>query len=245
MKINYTAAEIENLLGSVASKLDGTNVATSLDETAPEKTLPSIGLVRAVNEKFDSLSDPDVFEGLFRNIPNADIFTQVDREKFEAQNLSSFKGVFANAALRASALNTVDFAGGEITFLIDNGVGLQSWDYWDKTSGVWKTGRLVSGGSIGTLEVPTQGTVVYTALDTTKFKTAAIMLSATKAGGQYHALTTLIGTNGTDSYYTVYGDLGNTDLVTVATAMNGTSLEFRVTTLASEVTLKASKFAEM
>lgn len=241
-KISYTAQEFEQLLGSIDSKLTQDDVSNDFDGGADR--LASAELVRILNDKFNSLSDEDVFKALYLNIANAEIYTTEEKEKLQTQDLSAFKGVFSNASLRNAALVTTAYTGKEITFLLDNGLGQQTWDYWDNIEHVWKQSKVVASGSVDLLVVPSIGTVTYTTLDKTKFQTCKMTIQATKTT-QYQGLEILIGTNGADSYSVSYAEIGNATLMDITTLVNGDFVEVKVTTLASDVTLKARKTAEV
>lgn len=244
-KIKYTAQELEALLNSIDSKLTLDDVSNDFE--GGTKKLASAELAKILNTKFESLSNPDTFKGLYLNIPGSAIFTITDKTKLGTLDLSSFKGVFTNSSLRADALPpsiTNNYAGKEISFLLDNGLGQQSWDYWDSLTHTWKPSKVAAAGTVDSLTVASVGTVVYTTLDKTKYQTCKITLQATKTT-QYQSMELLVGTNGTDTYITSYAELGNASLIDVAAVVNGNFMDIQVTTLASNVVLKARKTAEI
>lgn len=241
-KIAYTAQELERLLGSIDDKLTQDDVSNNF--LGGVSKVASAELVKILSQRFDSLSDQNVFKALFLNIANAEIYTTEEKQKLQTQDLSAFKGVFSNESLRTAALVTSAYTGKEITFLLDNGLGQQSWDYWDNINHVWKQSKVVASGSVGSFLVSTIGTVAYTTFDKTKFQSCKMTIQATKTT-QYQSLEILVGTNGTDTYSVSYAEIGNATLMEITTAVVGDFVEVRVTSLASDVTLKARKTAEI
>lgn len=241
-KISYTAQDLERLLNSIDGKLNPDDIVK--DFTGGLDKVASAELAKILSDRFDTLQNADVFKTLYLNITNAEIYTTEEKEKLQAQDLSAFKGVFSNASLRNAALVTTTYTGKEITFLLDNGLGQQTWDYWDNINHVWKQSKVVAAGTVDSLIVPSIGTVTYTTMDKTKFQSCKMTIQATKTG-QYQALEILIGTNGTDTYSVSYAEIGNATLMDIATSITGDFVEVKVTTLASDVTLKARKTAEI
>jgi hypothetical protein len=148
-----------------------------------------------------------------------------------------------NAATRAVAINTTELAGNEITFLMDNGLGYQSWDYWDATAGLWVSAKAQVPGALDPVTVPGIATLVYAAFDKTNYRSASFHLTATK-DEQYQSMIVMIGSNGVDVYSTTYAELGNATIIAIDTNMVGNLVELRTTTLASGVTVVAKKISE-
>lgn len=238
---SYTGAEIQRLLSSISSKLDSTVIRN--DFTGGTDVVASAELAKILNDQFQQFLDPNFFRDLVASIPDNNLFTDADKAKLESVDNTTYKGVFLTPTDRNTNLPTTGFTGKEVTFLLDDGSGLQSWDYWDTATNTWKKAKLVSTDEIENITFPTVGTGTLSTFDRTEKRAGKYLIYATK-GLDFQAYEFLAGTNGTDTYISAFGEVGNAQLFNVAANISGNNVNITVTTLTTSVTVSARRVNE-
>lgn len=237
-KASYTGAEIDRLLASIDSKLDSSAIRN--DFLGGTDRVASAELAKTLHTQFQQVLDPNFFRDLIAEIPDNNLFTDLDKAKLDSVDNSTYKGVFLNAADRTSKLSTSGFVGKEVTFLLNDGDGLQSWDYWDTASGAWRKAKLVSTDEIANQTFPTVATGVIASYNRTERRVGKFVVYGTKTT-EFQSFEFLVGTNGVDTYLVAYGEIGNAQLFGVDATLTGNTINVRVTTLTTGVTIAARR----
>lgn len=232
---SFTGSEVDRLLASISNKLDSSVIKN--DFTGGADLVASAELAKLLNDQMERVLDPNYFRDLFLSIPDSNLFTDADKAKLAAVDNSTYKGVFTNPADRSTNLPTTGFVGKEVTFLLDDGTGLQSWDYWDTVTSSWKKAKLVSVDELANQTFPTVGTGILAQFDKTEKRMGKFVVYATRTGGDFQGFEFLIGTNLTDTYISAYGEIGNAVLFDVDATVSGNTINVRVTTLTNSVTV--------
>jgi len=235
---SYTGQQIDRLLGSISSKLDATAIKN--DFLGGEGQVASAELAKILNDQFQQFLDPNFFRDLIQNIPDNNLFTDEDKAKLDAVDNTTYKGVFLNSADRSANLSTSGFTGKEITFLLDDGEGLQAWDYWDTSTSSWEKAKLVTADELANLTFPTVGTGVLATFDKTERRVGKFVVYGTKVL-DFQSFEFLVGTNGTDTFISAFGEVGNAQLFDVDAQVSGDTINVRVTTLTSGVTVSGRR----
>lgn len=201
----YTGRQIDELLGSIQGKIDTTYIVN--DWSGGVDLVASAELAKQLYERLEKFKDPNYVKELYLTIPDADIFTVQDRARLD-RTIGFFLGSFPNAAERNLAINTIGFKGGEITFLMDDGEGLQELSYWDTNTLSWRKSkwtREMGGGN----ETPSTGpdTGIIT-IDRNKFSTGKYLVKA-EQGLLVKAIELLVVSAGDNSWWTSYAPIGN------------------------------------
>lgn len=238
----FTGTEIDSILSSVKTKIDASLIVTNFN--GGTNLIASAETVKILYTSLQQFNDPNYIKQLIISVPGNNLFTDEYKNKIDGIS-DKFKGSFANAAARDVAINATNFAGGEIVFLMDDGSDyhLQAWTYWDNLNGVWKKSILTKTGDVTPVSVATAGTAVTTTVDKTLYSTMKAVVYARK-GLQLQAVEVLLSSNGTDVYYTVYGELANTSLFTLSVDIVGNSIRLLATTTTTSVTIYIKKLAE-
>lgn len=231
---SFTGSQIDRLLSSISSKLDASVIKN--DFTGGANLVASAELAKQLNFQIERVLDPNYFQELFLSIPNSNLFTNADKSKLDAVDNTTYKGVFTNPTDRSTNLTTTGFVGKEVTFLLDDGSGLQSWDYWDTISGSWKKAKLISSDELANQTFPTVGTGTLATYLKTEKRIGKFVVYAYK-NTDFQGYEFLVGTNGTDTFITAYGEIGNASLFDVDATISGNTINVRVTTLTSAVTI--------
>lgn len=231
---SFTGSEIDRLLASISDKLDASVIKN--DFTGGADLVASAELAKQLNFQIERVLDPNYFKQLFLQIPDSNLFTNADKSKLDAVDNTTYKGVFTNPADRSTNLPTTGFVGKEVTFLLDDGNGIQSWDYWDPVGGAWKKAKLVSTDELSNQTFPTVGTGILAQFNRTERRMGKFVVYATK-NTDFQGFEFLVGTNGTDTFISAYGEIGNAALFDVDATITGNNVNVRVTTLTSAVTI--------
>ncbi|ACV50244.1 hypothetical protein [Delftia phage PhiW-14] len=201
----YTGRQIDELLGSIRGKIDTTYIVN--DWSGGKDLVSSAELSKLLYERLEKFNDPIYVKELYLTIPDADIFTKQDRAKLD-RTIGFFLGSFPNAAERNLAINTIGFKGGELTFLMDDGEGLQELSYWDTSSLSWQKSKWTREMNGGT-EAPSTGSdTAVIVIDRNKFSAGKYMVKATQ-GLLVQVIELLVVIAGDHAWWTSYAPVGN------------------------------------
>lgn len=237
---SFTGSEIDRLLASISDKLDASVIKN--DFTGGVNLVASAELAKQLNFQIERVLDPNYFKQLFLQIPDSNLFTNADKFKLDAVDNTTYKGVYATPADRSTNLSTSGFTGKEITFLLSDADGLQSWDYWDTGSGSWKKAKLVTADELADQTFATVGTGIVASYAIADKKFGKFLIYATRST-DFQGFEFLVGTNGTDTYISSYGEVGNAALFDVDATITSGTVNVRCTTLTSAVTVRARRLS--
>lgn len=239
----YTGAQIDKLLASVPSKLDQTLIVNDLTTGGATK-IASAETVKVLGASIEQFKNPNYFKSLLLSIPDSNLYTNAEKAKLASLS-PLFVGSFLDAATRLSALVTTNYTGREISFLVNDGQGLNEWSRWDTTQNAWVKVQLYRTGEIATLGIVSPTIVTLTTLDITKYTMCKVILTAKAATSVQASEFAVVYANG-DTYVSEYGELGNsTSLYTITTSVSGNNVLIKITTTVGSTYVTAKKVAEI
>lgn len=237
----YTGRQIDELLGSIQGKIDTTYIVN--DWSGGTDLVASAELAKNLHDRLEKFKDPNFVKELYLTIPDADIFTKQDRARLD-RTIGFFLGSFPNAAERNLAINTIGFKGGEITFLIDDGEGLQELSYWDTNTLSWRKSkwtREMGGGS----ETPSTGPdTPVIVVDRNKFSSGKYLVKA-QQGLLVKVLEVIFTSAGDNSWWTSYAPIGNLSGVSIKGITMGTGTINISVTAPTGTVFKFQRIAEI
>ena len=243
----WTGREIDEGIASIKDKLDSSDIVH--DFSGGESKVSSGELSKTLKTLIDQIKTPSFFQSLYLSIPNAALYTTALNAKLTALS-PDFKGVFANASVRNSSLNTLAYTGKELCLLLDSGLGdgTQAFQYWSTSLVSWITVKLTNDGSLTQVLYPTIGTATFHTIPIANTDTVELTFRAKKIlSNQYQAFSCLIGLapDGVTTFINHSNDIGNFELITVSTLVSSGLLRIMVTTLATDVVVDAKIVAQL
>jgi len=221
----FTGQEIDEAIATMRASSLGIGLLVN-DFSGGVSKIASAELAKILKTTVDANDEPAHIKAQLMSIPNAKVLSDVEYNRVvNLGNTVAFRGSFANADARATATNTesVGYIGGEITFIADDGSHdhLPEFSTWDWNNSVWRKVQLYNEG--GTFPV-----VVATASATNLFNFKANRYSAIKVlivssngnGTQKQVQEALITHIGTDTYISVYNEVGNANLISLSSVYN-------------------------
>jgi hypothetical protein len=238
----YTGAEIDSLLTSITNKIDASFIVNNFD--GGENLVASAELAQILYKESQRFSDPNYIRSLILSIPQAVIVTQSDLDKLN-RLAGAFQGSYADAPTRNTTVNTGSFRGGELTFLVNDGTGIQELSYWNASQLTWSKAKFIPSPNTDPVTSTAGGTVVGITLDLNRYKTAKYIVKAETAT-EMVVFELLLCIKGSNTMWTTYGYVGNN--MNIARVLNCT---FSVTDLtvnlsvSPNVSFSFSKIMEM
>lgn len=237
----YTGKEIDQLLSSISNKIDLSYIVNNWD--GGDQLVASAELAKTLFLEQQKLQDPNYIRELFLSIPDSVVFTKTDKDRLD-RLAGFFQGSFANAAARNVAVSTLGFKGGELTFLVNDENGVQELSYWDIGSLTWKKSRFLPDPISAPTTIIPAGVVVGIVMDKTKYGAAKYLVKA-ETTSQIRAFEMLIVVKGANTYWTVYGEVGEGTLVSVenvSIAGNDVRINLRV---GANTTIRFARLTEL
>ena len=201
----FSGQQIDALLASVTNKLD---IGFIIDNyTGGAELVASAESVKRIYLDLQQFNDPNYIKGLITSIPDALIFTRSDKNKLD-RLAGFFQGSFPTSTERNSSVTTVGFHGGELTFLIDDGTGVQELSYWDNATLGWKKSVFVASMNSDIITNTLATTKVLIQIDKTKFQTLKYLIR-TESASQVFGFELNILLKNSDVFWTTSASLGN------------------------------------
>lgn len=238
----FTGAEIDTLLASISNKIDSSIIIN--DFSGGTTKVASAELAKILYADFQSLSNPNYLLSIIETIPDFNVFTTAEKTKLDGMS-GEFKGVFQTTTDRDNNLVTTSYVGGECCIIVDVANSLGEIEEWVVGYG-WTRIELYNLGNLTTVTMSSTTATVYT-YSTLIDSTAKMILTAQKVIGAVNniqSIELLVCSNGTDVFYTTYGNIGNNNsLVTInvsyssptvtvyISGTSGTSINGRVSSL--------------
>ena len=195
----YTGKEIDELLASISGKIDSSIISLDIEENDPNK-VPATTITRNLYDQLQLFRDPSYILGIIQTLPGNNVFTDAYRLKLDSLN-TQFKGAFLNRTSRNTALDSGNFSGGELTFILDDGDDGQAWDYWDNQTLSWKPAKLFKQGYENPIDAPTATTIRFAAFDVNSYTGCEFVVSAINNTKTNVAVTKILAAvDGTNSY---------------------------------------------
>lgn len=238
----FSGPQIEELLASISNKLELGHIVN--DYTGGVELVASAESVKALYVDLQQFNDPNYIKGLITSIPDSLIFTKDDKKRLD-RLAGVFQGSFPDLASRNSGVTTVGFKGGELTFIVDDGNGLQELSYWDNGSLSWKKSQFIASPNSAAITNTTNETKVLIKIDKTKYQTSKYLVR-TESNLQVFAFELNIILKNGDVFWTTSASLGNNpDLMQISSiTTDSTSINVNCT-VGANTTSKFSKIAEM
>lgn len=249
----FSGQEIDELLSTIQFKLDGFSIVNEFT-TGGATRVASAETVKLLKSYIDLLETPDHLKTIMANIEDDNFLTDalytkllnsatltLDQKNYVLGLSDKFKGSFATAAAR-NAIITTNFMGGELTFLLDDGYGYQTLDFWDNNSHSWKKFQL-STAAVSVTQLDSLGISPIITFDSNVHSTVKIVITATNTD-KLQTKEVLVSSDGVDTYITELANIGNYSLMDVSTDMTGSIVRIRVDNKVLGTTYKATKVVE-
>lgn len=201
----YTGIEIDEILTSVGSKIGSEIITTDINNGDIDR-VPAASITKYLNERIEELNDPYYLLNIWMRLPDNNQFTDAHADKLDKLN-DQFKGSFLTEAIRAETLETRDFLGGELTFIINAGNNISRFDWFNANTRQWVPARFITDGTVDPINVPVPASIQFTGFDTSKNTSAKIIVSA-KTGNRIKVIEALVTTNGIDTFLTQHNVAG-------------------------------------
>ncbi len=236
----FSGMEIDALLASISNKIDSSYIVN--DYSGGTKLVASAEVAKQLFISLSRFDDPNFIRTLILSVPGSIIFTQADKDKIN-RLAGFFQGSYPTIAARNLAVPTLGFTGGELTFIVDDGNGVQELSYWDFSSLTWKKSKFVPDIVSGTTNFPTTGTVVAISMDKTKYSVAKYQVKA-ETDTAIRLFEIIVALKGANVFWTVANDIGDLTSISVVSAVivgNQCQISFSVT---GNTTVKFSRLSE-
>ncbi len=211
----FSGMEIDALLASISTKIDLSYIVN--DFSGGEKLVASAEIAKQLFISLQRFDDPNYIKSLILSIPNSIIFTQEDKDKIN-RLAGFFQGSFPTIAARNLAVPTLGFTGGELTFIVNDGNGVQELSYWDVGSLTWKKSKFVPDIVSASTNFPTAGTVVAISMDKVKYSTAKYQVRA-ETDTAVRMFEVMVVIKNANVFWTVANDIGDLTSISVASAV--------------------------
>ena len=240
----YTGKEIDELLSSIKLKIDETYITN--DYSGGTNRVASAELAKDLDTRVKKFQDPNFFKDLLSQVPDNNLFTDDYKAKLESLS-DKFKGVFNNKADRDAAINTVNFLGGEITLLLDDGSDskLQEWSVWNNQRSRWEKSLFYKSGELDPITITVPGTVVFASFDRTLYNTCKMLITGVN-GSASQCCEALLVHNNNDTFLSVISTVGSTNqMFKLSTALVGDMVRLLAQTTATGAQIRIKKIVEM
>ena len=227
----FSGQQIDDAVSGMQNVL--TKVSIVNDFSGGTDKAASAQLAVTLNNSIINLTSPASIQTALLSINGNQMFTTAEQTKLN--NLStSFVGSYINPTTRTANLNPVNFVGTELSGLIDDGTnrGMSQISRWDYPSASWKQLRLYNVDEFIPLSVPTASAVPIYSFDITRFSFIKMLVCcADTAGLNRQIQECLVSFVGTNTYISVYGEVGNnSNLFNLTTSLSGNILTVTATT---------------
>lgn len=246
----FTGQEIDEILTSIRFKIDSTSISNEFEtpgNAVNEKKIASAELANILNKKITDFSNPEFLKEILEQIDDFNIYTDADKQKLTDLN-TQFKGTYGTVASRNVALSDpTKLINGDLTLILDDGTGLQAFQYWDISTQKWVTAKLIRLGDTASVTVDAPAIINFTGIDIQKYKTVKFIMTV-NSGNDIHTkevLMTYSYLNGGEVYCVTHSDMvSGVPLFNVGSAIAGVTLNLVIETLVDNCTISAKKVCE-
>lgn len=238
----YSGQEIDE---AIAAMKASNGLIISNDFLGGATKAASAELAKILNDRLDDFEDPDTLRVIIDQIPDSNIFTDAHKFKLEGTN-GQFKGVFPTIETRnnATAVDSIQYTGNEITLVLDNGLGASEFHRWDFLNAIWKRIKIFGLGEFDTVSMPVAGTIPTFQFSSTRFHTMKCLVSVNTPNNlQRQTQEILVSIIGGNTYISIYGDVGNASLFTASSEVVNDVVSLLITTTIPNLTVSGKQLA--
>lgn len=243
----YTGREIDEILASVKNKLDASSIVNDFEQGGAD-LVASAELAKILHQDVVRLQDPNYFHEILSQIPDFNMFTDEYKNKLDGID-DRFKGIFLNAADRDANLETINFIGGELTFLLDDGSEskLNEWSIWNNLQSRWIKANFVDLGTVPALDITAPGNYELMNADAIKNNTWKICVTYMNVNALYSTEMSIF-VHGADVVFTRFNTILNgivSDPLTFTFLLANGRLRVMAATASTNAQIRVKKIVEM
>lgn len=244
----FTGQEIDEAIASLKAAGNNQAIILANDFSGGATKAASADLAKNLNDRVAVFENTTSLYNIIAGLPNFRVYTDSEHNQLVAVS-SVIKGSFLNPASRtASSIDATNFSGTEVTFLMDDGSGdgLSEVSRWDTVSKTWRKMKFQYDGNFSNTQVQFAGATTMFSFDKTKYNTMKCIVSAVDfSQTQRHIQEVLLTFIGSDTYISVYGEVGNATLFALTSSMVNNNVNLIVTTNTNNVTISGKVLARI
>jgi hypothetical protein len=246
----FTGQEIDEAIASMQGSLNAGLIAN--DFNGGVGRIASAELAKTLKNTIDANNTGVNIKTLLLSVPNTKVLTDAEHTRLNfLTSTTSFRGSYPSAAVRDAALEdeSASYVGGELTFLVDDGSGdeLSEISRWDPGSNSWKKVQLYNAAGASPQLIAAESAVDMFTYRTVRYSALKVLIAAHNIGQTQRQVQEALLTHvGSDTYISVYNEIGNvSNLFNITSSINTSTgiVTVTVNTLAANVTLTGSVLA--
>lgn len=247
----YTGQEIDQAIADMQGALSAQLIVN--DFSGGTGKIASAELAKILNNNIIANNQPAQLKSQITSIPDSHLLTDAEYSSLKyatgTGRTSAFRGVFANAAARDTAISTeyAGYHGNEISFLQDDGSGdnLNEFSRWDTSSNTWKKVQLYNTGGTVPVVIAAASSTNFLSFRFARYNTMKVLVSARSADGtQGQVQEAILSYIHGDVYISVYSEVGNSStLFNLTTAVDSTNVYVVLNTTAPNLTVTGKVMA--
>lgn len=238
----YTGQEIDQAISEMRSALSAQLIVN--DFSGGTGRVASAELAKILNANIIANNQPANIKTQLTSIPDSHVLTDAEYSKFNfLGRATSFRGVYNNASDRDTAISNeyANYLGNELTFIQDDGSGdsLSEFSRWDIQSGSWKKVQLYNAGGTKPQVIAAAGATNLFSFRIARYAAMKCLVAVSDATGANRQIQEVLITYvGTDTYISVYNEIGNSQsLFNLTTSIDPNSVYLVVNTLSANLTV--------
>ena len=194
----------------------------------------SAELAKTLNTNITTGLSPSNIAAIILSIPNSNIYTTAEKNKLASLSTALTGSYYDVLARTATAPSPVGYVGTELSFVVHDGTNrnLAQLSRWDISSATWKMARLYNIDEFVPVIVPTASVFPLYSFNKTRFSLIKVLISCVDSAGLNRQIQeVLVSFVGTDTYISVYGEVGNSStLFNLTTSISGNIITLSATT---------------
>jgi len=209
----YTGAEIDQAITEMRGALSASNIVN--DFSGGTTKVASAELAKILKGMIDTNNQPSNIKTQLLSVPDTHVLTDAEYAALgHLGRATSFRGSYNNAAARDTALTSeyVSYVGNEVTFIYDDGSGdsLSEFSRWNPNTLRWEKIQLYNAAGTPPQTIATASAYTLFSYRQARYNTMKALVSVSSADGtQRQIQEALITYVGTDTYISVYNEVGN------------------------------------
>jgi hypothetical protein len=227
----FSGLQIDQAIAKLQSSVSVTDIAN--DFNGGVTRVASAEIAKTLYNTINTAITPANIKAVLLSIPNSNIYTDAEKAKLLSMT-SSIMGSFKTVSDRTLNLNPISYSGTELSFVVDDGNnrGLSQLSRWDITKNKWVIARLYNVDEFTPVVVATASVFSLYSFDITKFSLIKVLISCVDSTGANRQIQeVLLSYVGSNTYISVYGEVGNTStLFNLTSSMTGNIVTLSATT---------------